>query len=90
MNLALIRRHFAATGGAELYLQRVIAALAEAGHDTHLYAEAWKGTPKGVTLHRVPVNAPRSWPKSSDSRSDGAMAPQLIGMKGFFARAPVS
>jgi UDP-glucose:(heptosyl)LPS alpha-1,3-glucosyltransferase len=38
MNLALIRRHFAATGGAELYLQRLIAALAEAGHDTHLYA----------------------------------------------------
>ena len=28
MNLALIRRHFAATGGAELYLQRLIAALA--------------------------------------------------------------
>lgn len=60
MNLALIRRHFAATGGAELYLQRLIAALAEAGHQTHLYAEAWKGTPEGVTLHPVPVRATRA------------------------------
>lgn len=59
MNLALIRRHFAATGGAELYLQRLIAALANAGHETHLYAEAWKGTPEGVTLHQVPVRATR-------------------------------
>lgn len=74
MNLALIRRHFAATGGAELYLQRLIAALAEAGHDTHLYAEAWKGTPKGVTLHRVPVNAPRS---TRNLRFADAVAAQL-------------
>lgn len=59
MNLALIRRQFAATGGAELYLQRLIEALAQAGHETHLYAEAWKGTPEGVMLHPVPVQASR-------------------------------
>jgi UDP-glucose:(heptosyl)LPS alpha-1,3-glucosyltransferase len=74
MNLALIRRHFAATGGAELYLQRLIAALAEAGHDTHLYAENWKGTPEGVTLHRVPVKAPRS---TRNLRFAEAVAPRV-------------
>lgn len=74
MNLALIRRHFAATGGAELYLQRLIAALAQAGHETHLYAEAWKGTPEGVTLHRVPVNAPRG---TRNLRFAEAVAEQL-------------
>ena len=60
MKIALIRRQFAATGGAELYTQRLIAALAAAGHDVHLYAEAWNGAPERVTLHSVPVKAPRA------------------------------
>ena len=46
--------------GAELYLQRLIAALVAAGHEVHLYAEHWEGAPAAVTLHRVPVKAPRS------------------------------
>ncbi|HRJ11165.1 MAG TPA: glycosyltransferase family 4 protein [Prosthecobacter sp.] len=78
MNLALIRRHFAATGGAELYLQRLIAALAEAGHETHLYAEAWKGAPQGVTLHQVPVRATRA---SRPPRFAEAVAGQLRGAR---------
>jgi len=60
MKLALIRRQYAATGGAELYLQRLISALVAAGHEVHLYAEHWEGAPAAVTLHRVPVKAPRS------------------------------
>lgn len=60
MKLALIRRQFAATGGAELYLQRLIAALVSAGHEIHLYSEHWEGAPAAVTLHRVAVKAPRS------------------------------
>ena len=60
MKIALIRRHYAATGGAELYVQRLITALLAAGHDVHLYAEHWEGAPAAVTLHRVPVTASRA------------------------------
>ena len=42
MKLALIRRQFSATGGAELYLQRLLAALAGRGHELHLFAESWE------------------------------------------------
>src|SRR5262249_7999293 len=51
MKLALIRRRFSTTGGSELYLQRLLAALGEAGHELHLFAERWERTPPGVTLH---------------------------------------
>jgi UDP-glucose:(heptosyl)LPS alpha-1,3-glucosyltransferase len=53
MKLALIRCSFSATGGAELYLQRLLAALAQAGHEVHLFAESWAETPAGVKLHPV-------------------------------------
>ncbi len=60
MKLALIRRQFSATGGAELYLQRLLKALAEKGHDLHLFAEAWREKPDGVVLHSVPVTGTRA------------------------------
>lgn len=60
MKLALIRRQYAATGGAELYLQRLITALVDSGHDVHLYAQEWQGASPGITLHQVPVRAPRA------------------------------
>ena len=60
MKLALVRRSFSATGGAELYLQRLLGALRGAGHEVHLFAEHWTGAPEGVVLHEIPVRAPRS------------------------------
>jgi UDP-glucose:(heptosyl)LPS alpha-1,3-glucosyltransferase len=60
MKIALIRRQYTATGGAELYLQRLITALVDAGHQVHLYAQEWQGTPAAVTLHQVPLRAPRA------------------------------
>lgn len=60
MKLALIRRQFAAVGGAELYLQRLLAGLVEAGHEIHLYAESWQGAHPGVIMHEVPVKAGRA------------------------------
>ncbi|HTB82147.1 MAG TPA: glycosyltransferase family 4 protein [Candidatus Sulfotelmatobacter sp.] len=60
MKLALIRRQFAATGGAELYLQRLLAALAARGHQLHLFAEAWGDAPAGVKLHPVEISATRA------------------------------
>jgi UDP-glucose:(heptosyl)LPS alpha-1,3-glucosyltransferase len=53
MKLALIRRQFSATGGAELYLQRLLRALAERGHELHLFSESWEAMPGGVTLHSI-------------------------------------
>ncbi|MFO1485090.1 MAG: glycosyltransferase family 4 protein [Verrucomicrobiaceae bacterium] len=60
MKLALIRRQFSATGGAELYLQRLLAALVAAGHQTHLFAEKWQGQAKDVQFHAVPVDGSRA------------------------------
>src|ERR1051326_4965238 len=63
MKLALIRRQFSATGGAELYLQRLLAALGERGHELHLFTEAWTGPPAGVTVHPLGITASRApWP----------------------------
>jgi UDP-glucose:(heptosyl)LPS alpha-1,3-glucosyltransferase len=61
MKLALIRRHYSATGGAELYLRRLMTALAQQGHELHLFTEAWpaEGTPAQLRLQ--PVAGPRAW-----------------------------
>ena len=53
MKLALIRRQFAATGGAELYLQRLLGALAKRGQEVHLFAESWSESIQGVVFHSV-------------------------------------
>jgi len=55
VRIALIRRRYAATGGAERYLAQLVAALAGTGHEVHLFAHSWTVSPPGVTLHRVPV-----------------------------------
>jgi UDP-glucose:(heptosyl)LPS alpha-1,3-glucosyltransferase len=60
MKLALIRRQFSATGGAELYLQRLLRALAERNHELHLFAESWEAMPEGVTLHSIDISATRA------------------------------
>lgn len=60
MKLALIRRQFSATGGAELYLQRLLQALVKGGHEPHLFAESWEGQLDGVHLHAVPVGGDRT------------------------------
>jgi UDP-glucose:(heptosyl)LPS alpha-1,3-glucosyltransferase len=69
MKVALIRRRFSATGGAELYLQRLLAALREAGHELHLFAESWTGLPAGVTLHAQSVRGRRSQLPGNFARS---------------------
>lgn len=60
MKLALIRRRYAATGGAELYLQRLLDALSAGGHEVHLFAEAWEAPPKGVQFHAVEAGGSRA------------------------------
>jgi len=60
MRIALIRRQYSATGGAELYLQRLLAALTAAGHETHLFAEKWQGQAQDVRFHAVHVDGSRA------------------------------
>jgi len=60
MKLALIRRQYSATGGAELYLQRLLSALAQAGHEIHLFAESWDRPPPEVKFHPVHCEGSRA------------------------------
>ena len=60
MKLALIRRQFSVTGGAELYLQRLMDALTRQGHELHLFAEGWKQPPPGASFHSIAVNGSRA------------------------------
>lgn len=60
MKIAIIRRRFSATGGAELYVQRLIHALQSRGHEIHLFAEDWEGLTEGIKLHKVTVSGNRA------------------------------
>lgn len=59
MKIALIRRNFSAIGGAELYLQRLVAGLAATGHEPHLFAEFWTEDAP-ATIHPVRVSGSRA------------------------------
>lgn len=64
MKLALVRRSFSPVGGAELYLQRLLQALAARGHAIHLLTESWSQPPAEVSLHPLAVpgsRAQRPW-----------------------------
>lgn len=60
MRLALIRRQYSRVGGAELYLQRLLHALAEAGHELHLFTESWPAAPKVAAVHTLEIRGSRA------------------------------
>jgi len=61
MKIALIRRQYSRTGGAELYLERLLGALCERNHEVHLFAEHWGDAPIGnIILHAVEVHGTRA------------------------------
>ena len=60
MNLAVIRREYSPTGGAELYLQRLMPAMIDKGHQVHLYTENWSQAPIGVQVHVIEAHGNRS------------------------------
>lgn len=60
MKLALIRRQFAATGGAELYLQRLMEGLLTRSHELHLFCEQWSNAPAGIKVHELGRSGGRS------------------------------
>ena len=79
MKLALIRRQFSPTGGAELYLQRLMTALQGKGHEIHLFAESWDGAAPGVQLHKITSGGsraarPRLFAEAVDAEGDATKA----------------
>jgi len=75
MKIALLRRAFNAMGGAELYLQRLIQALCDSGHEIHLFTEAWSGLPAEVRLHPLDLSRNRvDRVRGFDVRAQAAMA----------------
>jgi UDP-glucose:(heptosyl)LPS alpha-1,3-glucosyltransferase len=60
MKLALIRRQFSATGGAELYLQRLLGELVKRTHEVHLFAESWGGLSREIKFHPIEISATRT------------------------------
>ncbi|HSI83520.1 MAG: glycosyltransferase family 4 protein [Candidatus Methylacidiphilales bacterium] len=53
MKIALIRRRYSPTGGAERYLERLAAHLVLRGHSASLWCEGWEG--QGSTIKDVNV-----------------------------------
>jgi UDP-glucose:(heptosyl)LPS alpha-1,3-glucosyltransferase len=60
MRWAIVRRRYDACGGAELYVDRLLAALAADGRLPELIAESWSEPPPGIRLHCVPVRGGRA------------------------------
>src|SRR5258708_35719707 len=60
MKLALIHQAFAPFGGAELYLQRLMRALAAAGHEIHLIAQSWGAPSEEAHIHLVTASSSRA------------------------------
>ena len=60
MRWALVRRRYDACGGAELYVERLLAALAAHGQSPEVITESWSEPPPGVRLHCVPVLGSRA------------------------------
>jgi UDP-glucose:(heptosyl)LPS alpha-1,3-glucosyltransferase len=59
MKIALIRRQYSGTGGAELYLNRLMEGLNAKGHELHLFAEKWEAV-DGVEMHAVVTGGNRA------------------------------
>jgi UDP-glucose:(heptosyl)LPS alpha-1,3-glucosyltransferase len=86
MNLALIRRRFSSSGGAELYAQRLMSALTRAGHAVHLLTEGWEGAPEGVHVHPIRASQSRSqraWAFALAVEREITNMPEADGMRVF-------
>ena len=80
MKIALIRQRYAGSGGAERYVAQLLAALAAAGHEMHLYAHRWTEMPPGIVVRRVPV---LRWPAFLRILSFAWMAHWLTREQGY-------
>jgi UDP-glucose:(heptosyl)LPS alpha-1,3-glucosyltransferase len=58
VKVGVLRRRWTPGGGGERFVQRFVEALGRAGHEPHLFCEAWAEAPPGVVVHRVPSLGP--------------------------------
>ncbi|MFH1136734.1 MAG: glycosyltransferase family 4 protein [Pseudomonadota bacterium] len=59
MKIALIRQKFSRFGGAELYVGRLAARLADQGHEVHILAREWPGAEAGgLVFHPIRAGGP--------------------------------
>ena len=78
MNIALVRREFGVAGGAELYLQRLISALRDAGHKVMLVTADVGARLDGVEVRCVPLLGSRA---TRVAEFDEGVRAALVGME---------
>lgn len=65
MKIALIRKKYTPFGGAEVFMQHLVEALAARGHEVHILAQAWDPpvgkSARTPTLHRIPSASGPYW-----------------------------
>lgn len=59
MRIAIVRKKYTFHGGAEGFSQNFIRQLTDTGHEVHLYAMKWEGSPltQNLFFHKVPAIA---------------------------------
>ncbi|HXG01795.1 MAG TPA: glycosyltransferase family 4 protein [Candidatus Binatia bacterium] len=70
----MFRRRWTPHGGGERFVDAYLAVLVRAGHEVHLYAEAWSRPVDGVSVHRVPTLRAGS---ALDTLTYACLAPRL-------------
>ena len=78
MNIALVRREFGVAGGAELYLQRLISALRDAGHKVMLVTADVGARLDGEEVRCVPLLGSRA---TRVAEFDEGVRAALVGME---------
>ncbi|MDX2226761.1 MAG: glycosyltransferase family 4 protein, partial [Verrucomicrobiae bacterium] len=74
MKLALVRRRFTQSGGAENYTARLAEGLCAAGYDVHLVCESWKKESPITTPYTVCELGPTGSPSAFADLADAFFA----------------
>lgn len=67
MNIALIRRNFSATGGAEHYTERLASGLSSHGHAITLVCESWHEQTQWFTI-KLPTHDPVAFARACSAK----------------------
>jgi UDP-glucose:(heptosyl)LPS alpha-1,3-glucosyltransferase len=65
LRIGLVHQRYVSFGGAERYMNALVTALQEMGHEVHVFANHWdpRAGERGVILHRVAMLHGASWLK---------------------------
>jgi len=86
MKLALVRRGYSATGGAEAYLKRFAHALVAAGHECTLFSsEAWPAEEWPFDLQRLPEGgSPRGFAQAFEASGAAGASDFVFSLERLF------